>query len=802
MSDQERLVEARQLLSKLKARLVAGEIDEDTYHRQCQLVVADLEPEERASLGTSTPRPISTSPSPGTPRPVGPSGGVQGGLRTSVPSLSDLDLKPGAVLLGQWRLERELGRGGFGAVFAAEELHLHEKQAVKVLDPAMVAKEELLARFRREVSLMRKLVHPRIVRVYDYREDLSQLIALISMELVTGGSVKQLLAVARQKRQPIPVALAVEILGQTLEALAEAHAQGVIHRDVTPGNVLLAGGSPEQLLADPARDPRVKLVDFGIAGLVERSELSQKSRVLGTAAYVAPEVLDPNVEVTPAADVYGAGAMAYELLTGELPVGRFEGARELRPEVPEAVDLFVTSLLERRPDKRPKAKAGVSGLRKLQENASQAEKQEAERRASAERAAQEAAVARRRQLEEEARRRQERERQEAEEKSRQETARRAAADREREQARRHAEAEATRSPEIPIAIGASSDEGSGARRKGLSAGAWGALALAFVVVVIAVVWGVSSQQATQARLEQEKAAAVAAEREKSEVAAEQEWQQRARPFEDAKRNATSAERERVAKEQGQAKTPETARLEQEKMAAAARQKSEVDDEEKRQQQARLVEEETKMTTEAERDRVAKEQAEAKLAESAKLEQEKSPAPAARPTPVMSAHPRVALETSLGRVVIELDPARAPKTVENFLGYVNSGFYDGTIFHRVIPGFMIQGGGFTPEMKQKATRPPIPNEADNGLKNKRGTLSMARTSDPGSATAQFFLNVNDNRSLDHSGKTASGWGYAVFARVVEGMEVADKIVAVKRGNRGPYGDVPESTIEIKTATLLP
>jgi len=183
----------------------------------------------------------------------------------------------------------------------------------------------------------------------------------------------------------------------------------------------------------------------------------------------------------------------------------------------------------------------------------------------------------------------------------------------------------------------------------------------------------------------------------------------------------------------------------------------------------------------------------------------SPAPTpqpATPAPAKAGNPRVELDTSLGKIVIELDPEKAPKTVENFLGYVKSGFYDGTIFHRVIPGFMIQGGGFTPEMQQKKTQPPIVNEADNGLKNKRGTLSMARTNDPMSATSQFFINVNDNRPLDFTAKTPGGWGYAVFAKVVEGMDVADKIVNVPRGNRGPYGDVPNTTVEIKKATLLP
>jgi cyclophilin family peptidyl-prolyl cis-trans isomerase len=183
----------------------------------------------------------------------------------------------------------------------------------------------------------------------------------------------------------------------------------------------------------------------------------------------------------------------------------------------------------------------------------------------------------------------------------------------------------------------------------------------------------------------------------------------------------------------------------------------------------------------------------------------TPPPAAQPTApaaAKSTNPRVSFETSMGKFIVELDPAKAPKTVENFLAYVKSGFYDGTIFHRVIPGFMAQGGGFTADMKQKATQPPIANEADNGLKNLRGTLSMARTNDPGSATSQFFISVVDNKFLDHTGKNPAGWGYAVFAKVTEGMEVVDKIVTVKRGNRGPYTDVPETPVVIEKATLLP
>lgn len=164
-------------------------------------------------------------------------------------------------------------------------------------------------------------------------------------------------------------------------------------------------------------------------------------------------------------------------------------------------------------------------------------------------------------------------------------------------------------------------------------------------------------------------------------------------------------------------------------------------------------------------------------------------------------PRVLFETSKGNILIELHPDKAPKTVENFLAYVESGFYDGTIFHRVIPRFMVQGGGFTPDMKKKTTKPPIQNEADNGLKNKRGTLSMARTGDPHSATAQFFLNVVDNVSLDHTGKNPRGWGYAVFATVLEGMDVADAIVSVKTTVHGRMRDVPETPVLIKKASVV-
>jgi len=165
------------------------------------------------------------------------------------------------------------------------------------------------------------------------------------------------------------------------------------------------------------------------------------------------------------------------------------------------------------------------------------------------------------------------------------------------------------------------------------------------------------------------------------------------------------------------------------------------------------------------------------------------------------HPRVALETSKGRIVLELDAEKAPKTVENFLGYVRSGHYDGTIFHRVIRAFMIQGGGFDAKMSQKPTGTKLENEADNGLKNVRGSIAMARTGDPHSATAQFFINTVDNAPLDFRSKSVQGWGYAVFGKVVEGMEVVDEIEKARTGAKGPFRDVPIETITIERSTVL-
>ena len=168
----------------------------------------------------------------------------------------------------------------------------------------------------------------------------------------------------------------------------------------------------------------------------------------------------------------------------------------------------------------------------------------------------------------------------------------------------------------------------------------------------------------------------------------------------------------------------------------------------------------------------------------------------------AADPQVELKTNLGSIVVELYPDKAPKTVENFLQYVKDGFYKGTIFHRVISGFMIQGGGFTADFQQKPTRPPIFNEAANDLKNERGTLAMARTSKPHSANAQFFINLVNNRPLDFTTPTMQGYGYCVFGKVVKGMDVVDKIADISTDAGGPFPtDVPTQTVVIQDAVML-
>ena len=163
--------------------------------------------------------------------------------------------------------------------------------------------------------------------------------------------------------------------------------------------------------------------------------------------------------------------------------------------------------------------------------------------------------------------------------------------------------------------------------------------------------------------------------------------------------------------------------------------------------------------------------------------------------------KVKLTTSLGEIIIQLNPEKAPISSANFLTYVNEGFYNGTIFHRVIPGFMAQGGGFDTDFNQKTVHDPIKNEADNGLSNKRGSIAMARTNVPDSATAQFFINYKDNASLNHTSPTPSGWGYAVFGEVIEGMDIVDEMAKQPTGNRGGHQDVPKADIIVEKAEVI-
>ena len=167
----------------------------------------------------------------------------------------------------------------------------------------------------------------------------------------------------------------------------------------------------------------------------------------------------------------------------------------------------------------------------------------------------------------------------------------------------------------------------------------------------------------------------------------------------------------------------------------------------------------------------------------------------------AANPKVELTTSLGKIELELYPEKAPKSVENFLRYVNDGHYNGTVFHRIISGFMVQGGGFDKAMVERSTRAPIANEANNGLKNEPGTLAMARTMDPHSATAQFFINVADNGFLDHTAPTMQGWGYAVFGQVTEGMDVVEKIKGVATTMKSGHQDVPVEDVVIEKAEVV-
>ncbi len=287
----------------------------------------------------------------------------------------DAEVRPGDTLFGQWQLMRRLGQDGFGAIFEARELKLDEMQEVRVLSEALVAGQQgLLERVRQEVKLMRRLAHPHIGRVYDYREDLDQNLVLISMERIEGGNLRKLLSVASQHQQSVPLPLALSILVQMMEALAEAHRQQINHEDLRPEYVLLTGGPLEELLANPTMDPEVKMVDFGhLSAFLENREEVMRGEVLSIAAYMAPELAKSGVEGSAAADMYGAGVVAYELLTGKLPLGRFSLPSELRTGLPQDLDDLILSLLELDPARRASAASVLPICRRLLAEVEQSE---------------------------------------------------------------------------------------------------------------------------------------------------------------------------------------------------------------------------------------------------------------------------------------------------------------------------------------------------------------------------------------------------------------------------------------------
>jgi len=288
-------------------------------------------------------------------------------VKTSSSSLSQLNLEPGTILFEQWKIRRERRRGGHGVVFEAEEILLRERQAVKILDPVLMARTDMLERFRREVTLMRGFSHPHILKVFDYREDTKRQLALISMEYVEGGTVRDLLDLARQRQAQVPLMLSLRILFQALDALAEAHAKEIVHRDIAPGNILLAGGSSHDLLRDPLRDPEVKLLDFGIAGLVDKIRRSQEGEGLGTASYAAPEVFHPEEKVTPATDIYSLGAVVWELTTGHIPTVSSPRPSETQQGAPTELDEFLLALMDTTAAQRPNSESARARAAELLE---------------------------------------------------------------------------------------------------------------------------------------------------------------------------------------------------------------------------------------------------------------------------------------------------------------------------------------------------------------------------------------------------------------------------------------------------
>jgi serine/threonine protein kinase len=352
------LDDIREELDELRERCADEEFSREELKKREARLCDGLSIDEKVRLGVSTELESRSSG-----YRIGP-----GKMPTQGPTeLASFNIVPGKRLK-EWEIIRELGRGGFGAVFKARQVQLKKTYAVKVLEPALVQQEDQLERFRREVVFMQELSHKHIAKVFGYHEDLEHGLVFISMEYVKGCSTRELLAEARSSQRTstpglIPLPLVFAIMHQTLQALASVHSDGLIHRDVTPGNILLAGGKAMNLLEEPHRDPEVKLVDFGIAALAKRKRVTQKNRVLGVAAYLAPEVLDDEAKPTDRVDIFGVGAVVYELLCGKPPAARsYKPIRDLCPGMPHGLAEVVTSCIDIDPQERPDAEAALDLL--------------------------------------------------------------------------------------------------------------------------------------------------------------------------------------------------------------------------------------------------------------------------------------------------------------------------------------------------------------------------------------------------------------------------------------------------------
>jgi len=329
-------------LALLDSQLAVGRLSPDEYWRRVSALTSGLTTDQKERLGLPIEQQRRTSPA-----TLGPTG-----VPTAPADAAGAPVAPGSVLFEQWRLVSELGRGAFGVVFEAVDVVLGGRVAVKVVDPLHLRRPQLHERFRREVTLLRGILHPRVVRVFDYREDLARGHAAISMELVEGISVQDLIDAATGRNLSLPWEPICEIWRQCLEGLSAAHEAGVIHRDLAPGNILLSVPAVDDLLGPRGRDPGVKIADFGTAVLA--SDSSWSLYAVGTGGYVAPEATEAGAPITPAADVYSTAAVAYKLLTGRTAAATGNAALSgFRADVPAIVGAVLERALAVSPASRP-----------------------------------------------------------------------------------------------------------------------------------------------------------------------------------------------------------------------------------------------------------------------------------------------------------------------------------------------------------------------------------------------------------------------------------------------------------------